>query len=41
LFEKQKVRFVKIIAKCHGKISSGKPGAGEDAWLFCDEIKIN
>jgi hypothetical protein len=32
---------VKIIAKNQGKILSEKPGAGEDAWLFCDEIKIN
>lgn len=37
----QKVRYVKIIAKNFGKIPSGKPGAGEGSWLFCDEIMIN
>jgi hexosaminidase len=36
-----KTRFVKIIAKNHGIIQSGKPGAGSKAWLFCDEIQIN
>jgi hexosaminidase len=41
IVNKQQAWFVKIIAKNHGKILSGKPGAGEDAWLFCDEIKIN
>lgn len=36
-----KTRYVKIIAKNHGVIQSGKPGAGSKAWLFCDEIQIN
>lgn len=40
-FEKSKVKFVKIKVKNYGKILSGKPGAGENAWLFCDEIIIN
>ncbi len=31
---------IKIIAKNRGKIPAGKPGAGENAWLFCDEIII-
>jgi hexosaminidase len=40
-FISKKARYVKIKAKTFGKIESGKPGAGEDAWLFCDEIIIN
>lgn len=36
-----KTKYVKIIAKNFGKIPSGKPGAGSDSWLFCDEIMIN
>jgi hexosaminidase len=40
-FIPKKARYVKIKAKTFGKIESGKPGAGEDAWLFCDEIIIN
>ena len=35
-----KARYVKVLAKNKGKIASGMPGAGEDAWLFCDEINI-
>lgn len=35
-----KTRYIRIIAKNFGKIQSGKPGAGENAWLFCDEIII-
>lgn len=35
-----KAKYVKVIAKNFGKIPSGKPGAGENAWLFCDEIQI-
>jgi len=34
------VRYIKIIAKNRGKIPGGRPGAGENAWLFCDEIII-
>lgn len=34
------IRYIKIIAKNRGKIPGGKPGAGENAWLFCDEIII-
>lgn len=33
-------RFIKIVAICAPKIGSGKPGAGENAWLFADEIEI-
>jgi hexosaminidase len=35
-----KAKYVKILAKNFGKIPSGKPGAGENAWLFSDEIII-
>ena len=37
----QDARYVKIKIKHHGKIPSGKPGAGENSWLFIDEISIN
>lgn len=33
-------RYVKVIAVNAGKIQSGYPGAGSDAWLFVDEIWI-
>jgi hexosaminidase len=39
-FNKLKTTYVKIIATNFGNIPSGKPGAGEKAWLFCDEIQI-
>ncbi len=35
-----KARYIKVLAKNKGKIVAGMPGAGEDAWLFCDEIKV-
>jgi hexosaminidase len=35
-----KAKYVKVVAKNFGKIPSGKPGAGENSWLFCDEIII-
>lgn len=37
----QNARFVKVLLKNHGIISQGKPGAGQKAWLFVDEILIN
>lgn len=40
-FPIQHMRFVKISVKHFGKIPSGKPGAGENAWLFMDEIVID
>ncbi len=41
-FEKQKkIRYVKITAKNAGKVPEGNQGAGEDSWLFFDEILIN
>ncbi len=39
-FDKHESRFVKIVAECFGKIVEGMPGAGENAWLFIDEISI-
>lgn len=38
--ERANAAYIKIIAKNRGKIPGGKPGAGENAWLFCDEIII-
>jgi hexosaminidase len=40
-FDKINAKYVKIIAKNFGKIPSGKPGEGTDAWLFVDEISVN
>jgi len=40
-FNKLKARYIKIIATNFGNIPSGNPGAGEPAWLFCDEIQIH
>ncbi len=35
-----RVKNFVIVAKCAPKIEAGKPGAGENAWLFVDEIEI-
>jgi len=32
---------VKVIAENIGKVPDSKPGAGNDAWLFVDEIIID
>lgn len=37
---KIKTKYLKVVAKNFGKIPSGKPGAGENSWLFSDEIII-
>jgi hexosaminidase len=37
----QKAQFIKVNVFHHGKIEEGNPGAGEPAWLFIDEIKID
>ncbi len=34
------VRYIKVNAFNQGKIVIGNPGAGEPAWLFIDEIKV-
>ena len=33
-------RYVKVIVKNYGDIPKGKPGEGNKAWLFVDEIQI-
>lgn len=33
-------RYIKVIAKNHGVIPAGQPGAGSNAWLFVDEISV-
>jgi hexosaminidase len=33
-------RYIKVLAKNMGIIPSGKPGAGNPAWLFVDEIEV-
>lgn len=35
------VRYIKIVGICAPKIAPGKNGAGENSWLFADEIEIN
>ena len=39
-FDSRRARYVKIVAENVGKVPDGKPGAGNDAWLFVDEIII-
>ena len=39
-FNKQKTKYIKVIAPNAGKIPDGKPGAGSDCWLFVDEIMV-
>lgn len=34
------IRYLKVNAYNQGKILEGNPGAGEPAWLFIDEIKV-
>ncbi|HMD13794.1 MAG TPA: family 20 glycosylhydrolase, partial [Bacteroidota bacterium] len=36
----QTARYVKVIAENAGKIPEGNPGAGDNAWLFVDEIMV-
>jgi hexosaminidase len=38
---KQSARYIKVIAKNYGMIPDGKPGAGNKAWLFADEIQVD
>ena len=35
-----KARFIKVTAKNIGLCPAGHPGAGQKAWLFCDEIVV-
>jgi hexosaminidase len=39
-FDKQKAKYIKVIAPNAGKIPEGKPGAGSNCWLFVDEIMV-
>lgn len=39
-FDAQSAQFVKVIATNLGKIPTGMPGAGSNAWLFVDEIGV-
>ncbi len=34
-------RYVKVVVKNNGMITDGNAGAGNKAWLFCDEIEVN
>ncbi len=34
-------RYLKVVVKNYGTIPADKPGAGEKAWLFVDEIEVN
>jgi hexosaminidase len=40
-FAPQTLRYIKVVAKNYGKIPDGKPGAGNTAWLFIDEIQAD
>jgi hexosaminidase len=40
-FKPTKTRYVKIKAINPGKIPTGNPGAGEDSWMFFDEVLID
>lgn len=33
-------RYLKIVARNNGVIADGHPGAGQNAWLFVDEIEV-
>ncbi len=39
-FATLKTRFIRVLATNFGTIPSGKPGAGNPAWLFADEIEV-
>jgi len=34
-------RYMKVVIKNWGEIPQGRPGAGNKAWLFVDEIEVN
>jgi hexosaminidase len=40
LTEPKTCRYVRVYAKNFGIIPTGKPGAGNSAWLFVDEIEV-
>lgn len=39
-FTEQKARFVRVEVQQVGKIPAGYPGAGNDSWLFVDELSV-
>lgn len=39
-FPATSARYIKVIATNYGMIPDGKPGAGNKAWLFADEIQV-
>jgi hexosaminidase len=41
LSEPKTCRYIRVFAKNYGIIPSGKPGAGNPAWLFVDEIEVD
>jgi hexosaminidase len=40
-FPEVTTRFVKVFVKSLGIIPEGRAGAGNNAWLFVDEIEVN
>ena len=36
-----RARFVRVRARAMGRCPSWHPGAGDPAWLFADEIRVN
>ena len=34
------VRTIRVVARNHGALPDWHPGAGEDAWLFVDEVVV-
>jgi len=38
--QKKGARYIKLLAKNYGLIPDGKPGGGNKAWLFADEIQV-
>jgi hexosaminidase len=39
-FPQQKTRYIKLFAKNYGRIPEGKPGGGNLAWVFADEVQV-
>lgn len=39
-FPKVQARYVRVRARSYGKLPSWHPGAGHDAFIFCDEITV-
>ena len=39
-FQAEKARYIKVVAKNKGQCPSWHPGAGNPAWIFCDEVIV-